>query len=149
MNILKLLAVAAMSIAMIAPARAADSVPVSKPTGTEMAAIFSFTMVEILRSEIIRLAIMKRLLLAATLALAAIAPASLMAPAKAETQTRSFYNGNGSFAGSSVTRGSSTSVYDRNGRFDGSVIRNSNGTTSVYDKSGHFTGSSTNTTQPR
>src|SRR5262249_25010438 len=64
-------------------------------------------------------------------------------------QQRSFYDRNGSFAGSSSTHGNSTSVYDKSGRFDGSVIRNSDGTTSFYDKSGHFTGSSTNTTQPK
>jgi hypothetical protein len=59
------------------------------------------------------------------------------------------YDRNGSFAGSSITRGNSTTFTDRNGRFDGTAIRNSDGTTSFYDKSGHFTGSRTNTTQPR
>jgi hypothetical protein len=63
--------------------------------------------------------------------------------ASAQTGSRSFYDGRGSFAGSSVTRGNSTSVYDRSGRFDGSIIRNSNGTTSYYDGRGRFTGSST------
>jgi hypothetical protein len=64
----------------------------------------------------------------------------------ASAQTRSFWDRNGSFAGSSVTRDNSTSFTDRNGRFDGSAIRNSNGTTSFYDRNGHFTGSTT--TQP-
>jgi hypothetical protein len=64
-------------------------------------------------------------------------------PMKASAQQRSFYDGRGSFAGSSVTRGHSTSVYDRSGRFDGSIIRNSNGTNSYYDGRGRFTGSST------
>ena len=63
--------------------------------------------------------------------------------------SRSFHDSRGSFAGSSVTRGNETSFSDRNGRFDGTAIRNSDGTTSFYDKRGHFTGSSTNTTQPK
>jgi hypothetical protein len=68
-------------------------------------------------------------------------------PAAAEDRTRSFYDGRGSFAGSSTTYngGRNTSAYDRNGSFSGSAIRNSNGTTSFYDKSGHFTGSSVDT----
>jgi hypothetical protein len=70
--------------------------------------------------------------------------------ANAEPSTsRSFYDGKGSFAGSSTTNGNSTSFTDRNGRFDGTSIKNSDGTTSVYDRNGHFVGSSTNTTQPR
>jgi len=71
-----------------------------------------------------------------------------MASASEREQTRSYYDRNGSFAGSSSTHGNSSSFYDKSGRFDGSAIRNSDGTTSFYDKSGHFTGSST-TTQPR
>jgi hypothetical protein len=59
--------------------------------------------------------------------------------------SRSFYDRNGSFAGSSVTRGNETTFTDRNGRFDGTSIKNSDGTTSVYDRNGHFTGSVTNT----
>jgi hypothetical protein len=64
---------------------------------------------------------------------------------KGEMQSRSYYDGRGSFAGSSVTRGNSSSIYDRNGHFKGSAIRNNNGTTSVYDRNGHFTGSVVNT----
>jgi hypothetical protein len=37
------------------------------------------------------------------------------------TTTRPFYNERGSFAGSSATRGNSTSYYDRNGHYTGSV----------------------------
>ena len=66
-----------------------------------------------------------------------------------ENQTRSFYDRNGSFAGSSSSQNNTTSFSDRNGRFDGSTIRNSDGTTSVYDRNGHFTGSSVNTSPPR
>jgi hypothetical protein len=83
--------------------------------------------------------------------------AALTAPAAAQSSSRSFYNSNGSFSGSSVTTpsGSSTqgagtsSFYDRNGHFSGSAIKNSDGTTSFYDGRGHFTGSRSNTTQPK
>jgi hypothetical protein len=82
---------------------------------------------------------MKYLLALATLVLVAT-------NAGAEPSTsRSFYDRNGSFAGSSSTHGNSTSFTDRNGRFDGTSIKNSDGTTSVYDRNGHFVGSSTNT----
>jgi len=66
----------------------------------------------------------------------------LAATPYASAQTRSFYDGRGSFAGSSVTRGKSTSVY---GSFAGTAIRNSNGTTSFYDGRGSFVGSRVNT----
>jgi hypothetical protein len=36
--------------------------------------------------------------------------------------SRSFYDRNGSFAGSSVTRGNETSFTDRNGRFNGTAL---------------------------
>jgi hypothetical protein len=48
-----------------------------------------------------------------------------------------------------VVRGNQTTFTERNGRFDGSAIRNSDSTTNFYDRDGHFTGSSTNTTQRR
>ena len=55
-----------------------------------------------------------------------------MLPMSAEAQqSRSFYDQRGSFAGSSVTRGNSTSVCDGRGSFAGSSIRNSGGTTSL------------------
>ena len=63
--------------------------------------------------------------------------------------SRSFYDRNGSFAGSGVTRGNQTTFTDRNGRFDGTAMRNSDGTTSFYDRNGRFTGSSTNTSPRR
>lgn len=71
--------------------------------------------------------------------------------AQAQSSSRSFYDKNGSFAGSSSTynAGKNTSAYDRNGSFAGSAIRNSNGTSSFYDKNGHFTGSSVNTSRPK
>jgi hypothetical protein len=69
--------------------------------------------------------------------------------AQATTETKSFWDRDGSFAGSSATHGNegTTSYSDRDGRFSGSSIRNSDGTTSLYDARGHFTGSVTNTTQ--
>jgi len=76
--------------------------------------------------------------LAGALMLAVLVPTN---PASAEQ--RSFYDASGRFAGSSSTRGNSTSVYDRSGRFDGSIIRNNNGTRSFYNRSGRFSGSST------
>ena len=68
-------------------------------------------------------------------------------PAVAQSNTRSFYDRNGSFAGSSSSHGNSTSFSDRNGQFSGSAIRNSNGTTSTYDSRGRFTGSVVNTSR--
>jgi hypothetical protein len=65
------------------------------------------------------------------------------------SSSKSFYDQRGSFAGSSVERGNTTTFTDRNGRFDGTAIRNSDGTTSLYDRNGHFVGSSRHTTQPR
>jgi hypothetical protein len=72
-----------------------------------------------------------------------IVAATFLLPALAHAQqsSRAFYDRNGSFSGSSVTRGNATTFTDRAGRFDGTAIRNSDGTTSFYDRSGHFTGS--------
>ena len=64
-------------------------------------------------------------------------------------QTRSYWDRNGSFAGSSVDHGKDASFYDRDGKFSGTAVKNSDGTTSFFDKAGRFTGSSHNTTQPR
>ena len=78
--------------------------------------------------------------------------AALLLPSLAHAQqsrSESFYDRNRSFAGSAITRGNQTNAYDRAGRFDGTAIRNSDGTTSFYDRNGHFTGSRSNTTQPR
>jgi hypothetical protein len=84
---------------------------------------------------------MKHLLMLATgIGILAAAPY-----ASAQTATRSFYDQRGSFAGSSVTRGNSTSTYDARGSFAGSAIRNSNGTTSFYNGRGSFVGSRVNT----
>jgi hypothetical protein len=90
-------------------------------------------------------------MLACVMALLAIVLAVwFIAAARAEPSTsRSFYDRSRSFAGSSVTRGNSTSFTDRNGRFDGAAIKNSDGTTSLYDRNGHFTGSVTNTSPRR
>jgi hypothetical protein len=88
--------------------------------------------------------------------IAAFLLAAIDLAAAQQSTSRSFYDRNGSFAGSSVTtprgpvQGSGTSsFYGPDGHFTGSAIRNSDGTTSLYDRNGRFTGSSTNTTQPR
>lgn len=82
--------------------------------------------------------------------LASLCVAAAVSVSAAHAQeSRSFYDRNGSFAGSSMTHGNSTSFTDRSGRFDGTAIKNSDGTTSVYDRSGHFTGSTVNTTPRR
>ena len=83
--------------------------------------------------------------LASLVLIGATATAALAEP----STSRSFYDRNGSFAGSSVTRGNQTTFTERNGRFDGSAIRNSDGTTSFYDRNGHFTGSVINATPRR
>jgi hypothetical protein len=44
------------------------------------------------------------------------------AASAASSVSRSYYAGNGSFAGSSITRGKSTSFYDHQGRFSGRAI---------------------------
>jgi hypothetical protein len=84
---------------------------------------------------------MKLLLLSAALFAALGAHVVLADP----VQQRSFYERDGSFAGSSTTYGDerNTSLYDRNSHFAGSAIRNSSdGSMSYFDRSGHFTGSS-------
>ena len=80
----------------------------------------------------------------ASLSLAAVVIATGASAQDARQSSRSFYDRNGSFAGSSVTRGS-TSVYDARGSFAGSTFRNSNGTTSFFNGRGSFVGSSVNT----
>jgi hypothetical protein len=62
----------------------------------------------------------------------------------AHAQTRSFYDSQGRFAGSSTSRGNSRSFYDHQGSFAGSATRQGN-TSSFYDQQGRFTGSSINT----
>jgi hypothetical protein len=74
--------------------------------------------------------------------------ATLMAPAKADSVNRSFYNERGSFTGQSVTRGNTTSFSDGQGRFSGSAIRHGKWT-SFYDGHGRYTGSSIYTSPRR
>jgi hypothetical protein len=76
--------------------------------------------------------------------------ALLASPALAQQSTsRAYYDRNGSFAGSSTTHGNQTTFTDRAGKFEGTSIRNSDGTTSHYDRAGRFIGSTTTTTTPR
>jgi hypothetical protein len=87
---------------------------------------------------------MKRIdLIVGLLFLAALLGATLASADPLDT--RSFYDRNGGFAGSSSSHQNTTSYSDRDGRFNGSAIRNSDGTTSLYDARGHFTGSVVNT----
>lgn len=59
----------------------------------------------------------------------------------AQAESSSFYDRNGSFAGSAVrTKDGKSSFTDRNGSFAGSAIRHGN-SVSTYDRNGHFTGS--------
>src|SRR5262249_51433660 len=83
-----------------------------------------------------------------TLALAALLLAA--SESAAQDQRRSFYDRNGSFAGSSTTynNGRNSSFYDRDGSFAGSAIQHGN-STSFYDMNGHFTGSVINTSPRR
>ena len=72
--------------------------------------------------------------------LIAAALIALAMPAAAQTATRSFYNANGSFAGSSTTRGTSSNFYGSNGSFAGGSVRHGN-STDFYDAQGRYTGS--------
>jgi Protein of unknown function (DUF4236) len=65
------------------------------------------------------------------------------------TTSRSFYDRDGHFDGSQISRGNSTSTYDARGSFAGSSTKLNDGSTSYYDRSGHFLGSSKDTTPPR
>jgi hypothetical protein len=66
------------------------------------------------------------------------------ATAQQSSGSRSFYDRNGAYAGSTTRNpdsSRSSSFTDRNGSFAGSERRNSDGSTSYYDRNGHFTGS--------
>jgi hypothetical protein len=54
--------------------------------------------------------------------------ATLMAPAKADSIRKTFYDRNGAFLGNSIERGNSGSYYDGAGRFSGSSLRVGNQT---------------------
>ncbi len=65
-----------------------------------------------------------------------------MGTAKAEPWTqRSYYDGNGRFAGSSSSNSRTSSFYDHQGRFSGSAVRYGN-RENFYDKSGHLVSTS-------
>jgi hypothetical protein len=83
-----------------------------------------------------RIRLMKHLVIIVALCIATSAMAQ-------QSSGRSFYDRNGSYAGS-VRRNpdsSSSSFTDRNGSFAGSATRNSDGSTSYFDRNGHFSGS--------
>jgi hypothetical protein len=60
--------------------------------------------------------------------------------ARADSVSRSFYDGRGSFAGSSVRHGNSSSFYNERGGFAGSSVRIGN-PTNFYDHQGRYVGS--------
>lgn len=91
-----------------------------------------------LRAEIAWRSIRGMLILAFLLWLAH----ALAAPAKAETISRSFYDGQGRFAGSSIRRDRTTNFYNNRGSLSGTAITHGN-STSFYDGRGRFVGSET------
>jgi hypothetical protein len=70
--------------------------------------------------------------------------ATLIAPAKADSIPKTFYDRNGAFLGNSIERGNSGSYYDGAGRFSGSSLRVGNQTL-YYDYQGRYSGSTINT----
>jgi uncharacterized membrane protein len=80
---------------------------------------------------------MKKLALIAALLLALASTT-----AHAQTSSRSFYDSQGRFSGSTITtpRGDSSS-FDRSGHFQGSASRRPDGSISIYDSNGHYLGS--------
>ena len=72
--------------------------------------------------------------------LALIVASLVMSASQAPAQSQSFYDRNGSFAGSTIRSGNETFVYDRNG-YAGRGIRYSDGTINFYDRHGRFFGS--------
>ena len=62
----------------------------------------------------------------------------------ASAQSRSFYDGRGSFAGTAITRGKTTNFYNKSGQLSGTAI-NTGRSTSIYDGRGRFSGSVVNT----
>jgi uncharacterized membrane protein len=76
-----------------------------------------------------------------TLALIAALLALASTTAHAQTSSRSFYDSQGRFSGSTITtpRGDSSS-YDRSGQFQGSAIKRDDGSTTFFDRQGRYIG---------
>jgi uncharacterized membrane protein YgcG len=53
----------------------------------------------------------------------------------------SVYDKDGRYSGSVFDYGKTQTYTDRNGHFNGSAVNNNNGTTSFYNRSGQFSGS--------
>jgi hypothetical protein len=66
----------------------------------------------------------------------------------AKAESKMFYGRNGSFEGSSLTRGNSATYYNGAGRFSGSSVQHG-GRTLYYDSQGRFSGSTINTSPRR
>jgi hypothetical protein len=76
--------------------------------------------------------------------IALLAATSVASAQSTITTSKSFYDKNGSFAGTAQQRGNSSSYYDGQGRFNGSSVQHGN-QTSYYDKNGSYSGSTINT----
>jgi len=73
---------------------------------------------------------------------AAIVMAVKVIQAHAQSSQTPLYDANGRYNGSVINNGNGTTTYtDRNGHFSGSAIDNRNGTTSFYNRNGQFSGS--------
>ena len=62
--------------------------------------------------------------------------------AHAQSRETPLYDKDGRYNGSVINNGNGTTTYtDRNGHFSGSAIDNRNGTTSFFNRNGQFSGS--------
>jgi hypothetical protein len=76
------------------------------------------------------------------LILVAVFLAATLALARAQSRETPLYDRDGRYNGSVINNGNGTTTYtDRNGHFSGSAIDNKNGTTSFFNRSGSFSGS--------
>ena len=76
------------------------------------------------------------------LILAAVFLAAGYALAHAQSRETPLYDKDARYNGSVINNGNGTTTYtDRNGHFSGSAIDNRNGTTSFYNRNGSFSGS--------
>jgi len=87
-----------------------------------------------------------QLIIVATVA--CVAALAVVYAARAETQTP-LYDANGRYNGSVINNGNGTQTFtDRNGHFTGSSIYQRNGTTSFFNRSGSFAGSAGSSASP-
>jgi len=65
----------------------------------------------------------------------------LATPAMAQSRETPLYDKDGRYQGSVFNYGNTQTYTDRNGTFTGSAVQNNNGTTSFYNRNGNFSGS--------